>query len=167
VREVLRGWSAAVARNGIVVGRETGSGVEPAIRLVDRLVAFSWSPVASPHVFPVKGPAPRIAIAKPAQTESSVCAFADKVLGLAAFRAGALLGAKVMWGEIASRLAVLEGCRRGIPVYYHRLVPSIMDRTGANLCPMENLAFKAKGDIWFYFAFKQRMKDWKVPDTLH
>ncbi len=121
VREVQGGWSAAFARAGAVLGREQGRGLRPALRLVQD-VAFERV-----------GP----------------CAFADKVLGLAAFRLGRLLGARVMWGEMASELAVAEGRRRGVEVRYHRLVPAIMNVRKDGLCPMEELAFRSKDDSAF------------------
>jgi hypothetical protein len=119
VREIQDGWSAAFARNGLVLGREQGKGLRPALKLVANL------------------------------ERGSACAFADKVLGLAAFRLGCLLGAGVMWGELASELAAAEGRRRGIEVRYHRLVPAIMNLRRDGLCPMEDLAFRSKDDTGF------------------
>ena len=68
------------------------------------------------------------------------CVLADKVLGLAAFRLASLLGARAVYGELVSRLAVQEAGRRGIPIVWHRLVPTIMNARLDGLCPMEHLA---------------------------
>jgi len=118
-REIVEGWGTAIARRGVVVDKERGKGIRPALEMVRRSAG------------------------------DEPCAFADKVLGLAAFRLGATLGAKVMWGEMASSLAVYEGRQRGIEVRYHTLVPSIMDAKLENLCPMERLAFATPGDLGF------------------
>jgi hypothetical protein len=119
VREVRDGWSAAFTRAGSVLGREQGRGLRPALTLV-RDCRITRS-----------------------------CAFADKVLGLAAFRLGRLLGARMMWGDLASALAVQEGRRSGIEVRYHRLAPAILSLRKERLCPMEDLAFRSKDDWGF------------------
>lgn len=125
---VLNGWSCAIAENGVLVDREKGRGVLPVMMLVKRME-------------------------KARGRSYSRLVLADRVLGLAAFRAGALLDAKIMWGYMASDLAVQEGYRRGIPVIYHRLVPAIIKETGKELCPMEHLAFTSTTDRAFYDGF--------------
>jgi hypothetical protein len=120
-KEILEGWGTAVARNGIVLDRERGRGLRPALQMVRR-----HGPVTAPS------------------------AFADKVLGVAAFRLGWLLGARIMWGEMASSLAVAEGRQRGIEVKYHVLVPSIMNVSREDLCPMEHMAFLSQDDLLFF-----------------
>ena len=128
VKEVQAGWSAAIVRKGVLLGRERGRGVRPALTLV--------RDHGEQHPF----------------------VLADKVLGLAAFRLGCLLGAKAMWGELASVLAVAEGRRRGIEVRYHRLVPAIMNDKRDGLCPMEQLAFRAHSDEEFLLALTERLR---------
>lgn len=120
-REITEGWGTAVARNGVVLDRERGRGLRPALEMVRRLGAD-----AGPY------------------------AFADRVLGVAAFRLAWVLGARIMWGEMASSLAVAEGKRRGIEVRYHILVPAIMNATREDMCPMEHLAFCVQDDLLFF-----------------
>ncbi len=131
VREVLNGWSVAYARSGQVLAREGGAGLRPILKLARDLAARESAE------FPA---------------EAAPCALADKVLGLAAFRLGSLLGAKKMWGELASELAVVEGRRRGIEVRYHRVVPAIMNQKRDDLCPMERLAYLSRDDFEFFRA---------------
>ena len=128
IEELQDGWSAVVVRKGAVLGTERGRGVRPALTLVKK------------------------------HGEKSPCVFADKVLGLAALRLGCLLGAKAMWGELASALAVAEGKRRGLEVRYHLLVPAIMNDKRDGLCPMEQLAFRAHSDEEFLLALTERLR---------
>lgn len=131
VREVQQGWSAAFVRDGVVLGREQGKGLKPALNLVRARIAGETDTGGTGR-------------------ESLPCAFADKVLGLAAFRLGRLLGAQLMWGEMASELAVVEGRRAGVDVRYHLLIPAVMDQKMQSLCPMEHLAFRSGSDYRFY-----------------
>lgn len=128
VAQVNEGWSACAVRNGVVIGRERGSRLEPALAILRALRGHDL------------------------QRDKVRCAFADKVLGLAAFRIACLMGAKAVYGELASSLAVVEGRRRGIVVAYHRLVPAIMNVRQDGLCPMESLAFTSHSDYEFYLA---------------
>jgi len=131
--ELQQGWSAAFVRNGVVLGREQGKGIGPALKMVQaRMAQDRWSRSAS--------------------REAPACAFADRVLGLAAFRLGRLLGARIIWGEMASELAILEGRRLGVEVRCHRAVPAVMTYTRDGLCPMEHLAFRSESDLEFYLA---------------
>jgi len=120
-REILSGWDTAIVRHGVVLDREKGKGLRPALQMARR------------------------------RKDAGPCAFADKVLGLAAFRLGKAMGATVMWGELASSLAVREGKRCGIEVRYHRLVPAVMNVALDNLCPMERLAFLTGDDDLFFW----------------
>lgn len=133
IGELQQGWSVAFVRDGTVLGREKGKGLRPALALVGKRTA---------HDIENGGPL----------RESPPCAFADKVLGLAAFRLGRLLGARVMWGEMASELAVLEGRRTGVEVRYHALIPAVMQQDMKLLCPMEHLAFLSGDDYRFYLG---------------
>ncbi len=119
-REIMDGWGTAIVRHGVVLDHEKGKGLRPALQMARR------------------------------RQNAGPCAFADKVLGLAAFRLGRAMGATVMWGEMASSLAVSEGKRSGIEVKYHRLVPAIMNVAMDNLCPMERLAFLTGEDDLFF-----------------
>lgn len=139
IRELQKGWSVAFVRNGVVLGREKGKGLRPALVLVGLRIAQE-----------IENGGPT--------RESPPCAFADKVLGLAAFRLGRLLGARVMWGEMASELAVLEGRRAGIEVRYHTLVPAVMHQSMERLCPMEHLAFRSCDDYRFYLGVTSAIK---------
>lgn len=114
------------------MGRERGRRLEPALAL---LTALRGSCL---------------------ERDKVLCAFADKVIGLAAFRLACLLGAEAVYGEIASSLAVDEGRRRGIPVVYHNLTPVIMNMRQDGLCPMEHLAFRSENDFEFYLALRSR-----------
>lgn len=127
-KQIVLGWGTAIARQGVVVDRERGRRLRPALEMVRR------------------------------RAGSAPCAFADKVLGLAAFRLGAVLGAKIMWGEMASSLAVREGRRRGIEVRYHVLVPAIMNATLEDLCPMEHMAFITPNDVLFVEHFNRMVQ---------
>lgn len=120
---VLAGWSCAVAKDGVVIDSEKGRGVMPVLAIAKRL------------------------------RKVEITALADRVLGLAAFKAGALMGARVMWGQMASALAVYEGYKRGIPVLFHTLVPAVLNDLGNGLCPMEHLAFLSSEDVNFERAF--------------
>lgn len=131
LNELQNGWSAAFVSRGTVLYRERGAGLGPAFRIATEFLTGRCCP------------------GTPAQAVPG--AFADKVLGLAAFRFGCLLGARLMWGEMASSLAVEEGRRRGIVVRYHRLVPAIMNRHRDGLCPMEHLAFQSQKDYQFCY----------------
>lgn len=126
------GWSACAVRNGGVLGRARGKRLEPALRLLTELRGED-----------LLGPQ------KP-------CVFADKVLGLAAFRLACLLGAKAAYGEVASSLAVDEGRRKGVFVACHKIVPAIMNIRRDGLCPMENLAFRSESDYEFFLALRRR-----------
>jgi hypothetical protein len=132
VAEVDAGWSASAVKNRMILGRERGRRLEPALSLLVKLRGEDLT----------KDPVP--------------CAFADKVLGLAAFRLACLLGARAVYGELASSMAVDEGRLRGIPVLYHRVVPAIINVRRDGLCPMEHLAFRSESDYEFYLALRRR-----------
>ncbi|MGE5580518.1 MAG: DUF1893 domain-containing protein [Bacillota bacterium] len=127
-REIMDGWGTAIVRHGVVLDREKGKGLRPALQMARR------------------------------RESTGPCAFADKVLGLAAFRLGRAMGATVMWGEMASSLALSEGKRSGIEVRYHLLVPAVMNAALDNLCPMERLAFLTGDDDLFF---------WRVDGMVH
>ncbi len=126
---ISHGWSAVLVSRGIVIDREIGRGIIPALRLAERHQA-------------------RL----PASSCSYV--FGDKVLGLAAFRLGAFIGARFMWGETASTLAIQEAERRGVVVESFREIHSVMDLRRQKLCPMEALAFACNNDHKFFCEAK-------------
>lgn len=129
ISQIDNGWKAAVVDKGVVLYRECGERLIPALTILERMNQTTLSP--------------------------RECVFADSVLGLAAFRLAALMGARMMWGNITSALAVSEGDRRGIKVLYRKLVPCIMNKTGEDLCPMEKKAFQASNDVEFYMHVRK------------
>ncbi len=138
VKQGLRcGWSAVLAIGGRILDKEKGSGIKPAFLIVRRRfegVGTFGSP--EPHLV-----------------------FGDKVLGLAAFRLGALLGAGVMWGNMISELAVKEAVRRGVRMCGSEFVPFILNRDGNDLCPMEKLASSCTDDAQFYAELEKLFID--------
>ncbi len=136
--EIHSGWAAVLVKDGEVIDREKGRGIKPALVLVNR--RFS-----------------RL------ETEADVLeadpglVFGDKVLGLAAFRLGYLIGCRAMWGEMASEIAVIEGKKRAVQVEYGQFVPMILNATGSGLCPMERLASTHDGDLEFYYHLSERI----------
>lgn len=131
-RKLGEGWAIVAVRNGTVLGKSEGRRLMPALALLHEL----------------RGPE--------LEKDQVPCVVADKVMGLAAFRLACLLGARAVYGEMVSRLAVREADRRGIPVVWHRLVPAIMNARQDGLCPMEHRAFRAGSDFEFYRALKER-----------
>ena len=131
-RKLGEGWSVLAATKGTVLAKGEGRHLMPALVLLHEL----------------RGPG--------LERDKIPCVFADKVLGLAALRLACLLGAEGVYGELASRLAVQEARRRGMPAAWHRVVPAIMNVRQDGLCPMEHLAFKAGSDFEFYQALKGR-----------
>lgn len=132
-REIENGFSAACAQDGEVIYREKGQRLMPVYKIYKKVKEKSQ-----------KG-------------QGSSVAFADTVVGLAAFRLAALFGAKAMWGEVVSELALKEGERRGIIVRYKTLVPKILNESQTDLCPMEKLSSSVKSDIEFLDAFESRL----------
>jgi hypothetical protein len=131
-RKLGEGWSVLAVRRGTVLAKGEGRRLVPALTLLHEL----------------RGPG--------LDGDEIPCVFADKVLGLAAFRLACLLGARAVYGELASRLAIKEAGQRGMPVAWHRVVPAIMNAWQDGLCPMEHLAFRAGSDFEFYQALKRR-----------
>ncbi len=131
-RAVGRGSSAVLVCRGSVLAEETGRGIVPALKIATRVLA-------NPHVPPAD------------------LVFGDKVLGLAAFRLGALMGARFMWGETASTLAVKEAERRGVAVAFFHLTPCILSPTHNRVCLMEALAFASNSDLDFYDKARVRL----------
>ncbi|HHX27915.1 MAG: DUF1893 domain-containing protein [Bacillota bacterium] len=131
-RELGEGWSVLAARSGTILAKGQGRRLKPALVLLHELRGSRL------------------------EGDKIACVFADKVLGLAAFRLACLLGAKAVYGEVTSRLAVQEARRRGILVAWHRLVPAVLNERQDGLCPMEHLAFKSESDFEFYRALARR-----------
>lgn len=131
-RKLGEGWSVVAVRKGMVLAKGEGRRLMPALMLLHELRGEDL------------------------ERDQVPCVLADKVLGLAAFRLASLLGARAVYGELVSRLAVQEAGRRGIPIVWHRLVPTIMNARQDGLCPMEHLAFRAGSDFEFYRALKER-----------
>ncbi len=135
IRQVSQGWAACLVGKGVIIDAEIGNRLAPALGILRRQRERMGGTNLVPG-YAAGGP----------------FAFADKVLGLAAFRLAYLCGAREMWGTTASALALREGKRRGVPVTYHRLVPSIMNAKMDDLCPMERLSWKVSSDWEFYCA---------------
>ncbi|HHY76277.1 MAG TPA: DUF1893 domain-containing protein [Firmicutes bacterium] len=131
-RTLAEGWSIVAVRNGAVIAKSEGRRLMPALELLHEL--------RGPELDRAEVP----------------CVVADKVLGLAAFRLACLLGARAVYGELVSRLAVREASLRRIPVAWHRLVPAIMNIRQDGLCPMEHLAWRSGSDYEFYRALRER-----------
>ena len=165
--EILAGYSACLVKDGFIVARDKGSRLKPVLSILERQITrygglerlhTSVGTESSTHSRsgPETGPRARAdAIATPRSGAGSLkaaghYAFADKVVGLAAFRLAYMLGARVMWGELTSSLAVAEARKRGVTLEYDRLVPAIMNMSQDDLCPMERMASQAAGDLQFY-----------------
>ncbi|MGI6621282.1 MAG: DUF1893 domain-containing protein [Bacillota bacterium] len=131
-RDLDSGWASVLVAGGQVLDRETGSGIRPALLILQRMGR--------------------------AMANHSDLVFGDKVLGLAAFRLGALMGAQAMWGGLVSQRALAEAAARGIPVYGREFVPSILNRTGDGLCPMEQLAVSCESDRQFYSELLKKLQ---------
>ncbi len=135
--EIQSGWASVLVQNGKVLDREQGKGIRPALMIFQRrLVGASPSNLL------------------PAKDNSLV--FGDRVLGLAAFKLGCLMGAGAMWGDLVSQLALAEAGLKGVPVVYEKRVQSILNRAGDDLCPIERLASGCDKDSDFY----SRLLEW-------
>ncbi len=139
-QEILSGWASVLVADGKVMDREKGNGIKPALKILKRKLAVE-EPGANSGC----------------PTHKSLV-FGDKVLGLAAFRLGALMGAKVMWGGLVSQPAVAQAGERNITILGDQLVQSILNKPGDDLCPMERLASACKGDSEFYWELCKRLK---------
>ncbi len=137
--EIASGWAAVLVKDGQVIDREKGKGIKPALTLVRRRFSTAQSE-------------------ERALEADEGLVFGDKVLGLAALKLGYLMGCRIMWGEMVSELAVIEGKRRGVHVEYGQLVPVILNAKGNGLCPMEHLAFSHDDDLEFYYDLSERIR---------
>ncbi len=137
-QEVAKGWAACLVRQGVIIDAEKGSRLAPAAAILTRRRKVTQDSILLPG--PVQG---------------GPYAFADKVMGLAAFRLAYLMGARAMWAPRASQLALAEAYRRGVFLGYGQLVPAIMNAKRDDLCPMERLSTQVFTDWEFY----QRMQD--------
>lgn len=129
--EIMSGWASVLVHEGKVLYREQGKGIKPALLVLQKKL------LGEGHTGGCSIPG-----------ESLV--FGDRVLGLAAFRLGALMGAGAMWGDLVSKLALAEASKRGISVAYNRQTDSILNTAGDGLCPMERLASVCQSDADFY-----------------
>ena len=136
--EIVSGWAAVLVKDGQVIDREKGKGIKPALTLVRRRFSTAGE--------------------ERALEADEGLVFGDKVLGLAALKLGYLMGCRIMWGEMVSELAVIEGKRRGVHVEYGQLVPVILNAKGNGLCPMEHLAFSHDDDLEFYYDLSERIR---------
>lgn len=139
-KEILSGWASVLVADGKVIDREKGHGIKPALLILKRNLTVDKS--SSNLNCPIE----------------LEIVFGDKVLGLAAFRLGALMGAKAMWGGLVSQLAVAQASERNIPILGEKLVQSIFDKSGDDLCPMERLASVCKNDSEFYWELCKRLQ---------
>ncbi len=137
-REVARGWAACLVRQGVIIDAEKGSRLAPASAILMRQRKATGDRILLPG--PVTG---------------GPYAFADRVMGLAAFRLAYLLGARAMWAPRASELALAEANKRGVYLGFVHLVPAIMNAKKDDLCPMERLSTQVSSDWEFY----ERMQD--------
>ncbi|MDR1734230.1 MAG: DUF1893 domain-containing protein [Oscillospiraceae bacterium] len=74
----------------------------------------------------------------------------DKVVGLAAAYLWALCKVRYIWGETMSEAAYAYLKKRGMTVEFDTLVPQILRKDGAGICPMEEKALSAKDAVAFY-----------------
>lgn len=139
-KAVQEGWSACLTGDGKIIDQERGNRLKPVLAILNReldryggMDGLQSGVLAGGHR-----------------------AFADKVIGLAAFRLAYLLGARAMWGELTSSLALEEAGKRGVTLEYDSLVPAIMNQTQDDLCPMERMASQAESDLEFYSRLTQR-----------
>lgn len=131
-QQIDSGWASVLVADGKVLDREKGRGIRPALLILERIGQND-------------GRYPNLV-------------FGDRVLGLAAFRLGALLGAKAMWGALVSQPVLAEAAARGIAVHGREFVPSILSRTGDGLCPMEQLSATCESDAQFYSELVRRLQ---------
>lgn len=129
--QILSGWASVLVHKGNVLYREQGKGIKPALLILQKkLFEEGHTGVCS--------------------IPGASLVFGDRVLGFAAFRLGALMGAGAMWGELVSKAALIEASKRGILIAYNRQAASILNTSGDDLCPMERLASVCKSDADFY-----------------
>ncbi|HHT84402.1 MAG: DUF1893 domain-containing protein [Bacillota bacterium] len=131
-QQIDSGWSSVLVADGKVLDREKGSGIKPALLILQRM-----GQTARQH--------PNLV-------------FGDRVLGLAAFRLGVLMRARAMWGGLVSQPVLAEAAARGIQVDGREFVPSILNRTGDGLCPMERLSASCDSDAGFYSELLERLQ---------
>ncbi|HHW27027.1 MAG TPA: DUF1893 domain-containing protein [Firmicutes bacterium] len=137
---IQQGWSACLARRGKIIDKEQGIRLQPVLGILKRQVEKYGDLTGLQSSLAAEG----------------YYAFADKVIGLAAFRLAYLLGARAMWGELCSSLALEEARKRGVQLEYDNLVPAIMNQTQDDLCPMERMASEIASDLEFYSKLTSR-----------
>ncbi len=130
--QIDSGWASVLVADGKVLDREKGRGIKPALLILQRMGQTA-------------GRYPNLV-------------FGDRVLGLAAFRLGALMGAEAMWGTLVSQPVLTEAASRGIVVEGRKLVPSILNRAGDGLCPMEQLSAACESDTQFYTELVKKLQ---------
>jgi hypothetical protein len=133
-RAVREGWSACLTSDGKIIDQERGNRLKPVLTILNREME-KYGGMDGLQSYAVAG---------------GGRAFADKVVGLAAFRLAYLLGARAMWGELTSSLALEEAGKRGVTLEYDKLVPAIMNQTQDDLCPMERMASQVESDLELY-----------------
>lgn len=143
-KEIRDGYSACLVKDGVIVDREKGSRLKPVLSILERQIARHGGLEKIRDTFLV----PQFEAGS--SGVAGDYAFADKVVGLAAFRLAYLLGARVMWGELTSSLAIAEARKRGVRLEYEKLVPAIMNLSQDDLCPMERMASQIDDDLRFY-----------------
>jgi len=68
------------------------------------------------------------------------------------------MGAEAMWGALVSQPVLTEAASRGIVVEGRKLVPSILNRAGDGLCPMEQLSAACESDTQFYTELVKKLQ---------
>lgn len=102
------GHSIVAVKNGVVIGTASGPGVAPLLRLVEDY-----------------------------RSELVGAAVADKVVGRAVALVCAELGVASVYGFVMSETAVVVLGTHGIEFASGTMVPTIMNRTQTDLCPIE------------------------------
>lgn len=174
-QQIDSGWASVLVADGEVLDREKGRGIKPALLILQRRIqSVSQCKEASKCIEATQYQeedwfieADRCKEMNQREEENPGTTgiarpnlvFGDKVLGLAAFRLGALMGAGVMWGGLVSQPVLAEAAVRGIVVLGGEFVPSILNRAGDDLCPMEKLAALCKSDKRFYSELLKKLRE--------
>jgi hypothetical protein len=123
------GHTCAAARDGLLLYAAEGIGVKPLLAVLD----------GSPD-------------------DLKLSAVADTVIGKAAAVILVVGGAKTVHGEVMSQVAADYLNRHGVEYSWSQLVPSISNRTGDGLCPLEQSVVNIEDAKEGLQAVRERIK---------
>ena len=107
-----------------------------------------------------KGVAPLVDYIKQFLLEPKPVIILDKVIGNAAALLSIKAHAIQIWSPLGSEPAVNTLTRNGIQYHFDKIVPSIQNRDGSAICPMEKLSLTTE-DMTpeeFYEALSRRLE---------